>query len=316
MEPGTRPATCQVRLGVWPTPLQPLDGHAGYYVKREDLCGLAFGGTKVRAVEPLLHDALASGASCMVTGGRRDSNWAALAAIGADCAGLSCHCVYDPGPGIPLAMRLAARAGATLHVAPAPGAAAMNAAITALAAELGPSAYPVPRAGAALPGLAGYRALARELAWQLPPGPADIVVPIGSGGACAGLLLEFGEPPPDGGRGDIRIIGVPAGKTAGEATAAVQRLLAWAGGAGTLLGRLLVLPRTEARSPLADRLAARSGVLLDPVFAGPAWHTFCTWQSRPNARDQRSVVLVASGGLPAYFDALNAGGDNGGGGDR
>jgi D-cysteine desulfhydrase len=316
MEPGTRPGPCQVRLGAWPTPLQRLDNLGGYYVKREDLCGFAFGGTKVRAVEPLLRDALTSGASSLVTGGRRDSNWAALAAVGAAWAGLSCHCVYDPGPGIPLAMRLAARAGATLHVAPGRGPTAVNAAITALAAELGPSAYPVPRAGAAPSGVAGYRALARELAWQLPPGPADIVLPIGSGGACAGLLLGFGEPPPDGGGRDIRIVGVPAGKSAAEATAAVQRLLTQAGGADALLGRLLVLPRAEVRSPLADRLAACSGVLLDPVFAGPAWHTFCARQPQPAAWDQRSVVLVASGGLPAYFDALNAGGDTDAGGDE
>lgn len=119
---GTRPAACRVRLGVWPTPLQELDDGGGYYVKREDLCGFAFGGSKVRAVEPLLRDALTSGASSLVTGGRRDSNWAALAAIGAASVGLSCHCVFDPGPGLPLAMRLAARAGATIHVASARGA--------------------------------------------------------------------------------------------------------------------------------------------------------------------------------------------------
>ena len=323
MGPQTRPAACRVRLGVWPTPLQELDDRGCYYAKREDLCGFAFGGSKVRAVEPLLRDALASGASILVTGGRRDSNWAALAAIGAASAGLSCHCVFDPGPGLPLAMRLAARAGATIHVAPARGAAAVNAAISALAGELGPSAYPVPRAGAAPPGVAGYRALARELTWQLPSGSADIVVPIGSGGACAGLVLGLGGTPagrlgtgPAGG-GDVRVVGVPAGKSAEEATAAVRRLLTPASQADVLLRRLLVLPRAEVRSALADQLAARAGVLLDPVFAGPAWHTFCASQPEAGAGgDQRRVVLVASGGLPAYFDALIPGGGTDAGGGR
>lgn len=60
----------------------------------------------------------------------------------------------------------------------------------------------------------------------------------------------------------------------------------------------------------ADQLAARSGVLLDPVFAGPAGHTFCARPPQPApGGDRRSVVLVASCGLPACFDALNAGGD-------
>lgn len=328
---------CQVRLGIWPTPLQRLDEPGGRYVKREDLCGFAFGGSKVRAIEPLLGEALARGAASVITGGRRDSNWVALTALAAASLGLRCHCVLDPGPGKPLAMRLARRAGATLHTAPEPGAVAVNAVITALATQLGPTAYAIPRAGAAPLGVAGYRAMARELARQLPPGPADIVMAIGSGGACAGLLLGFSElaepgrpgaPGVPGGR-DVRVVGVPAGKGIDEATAAVRRRLEQerahrpAGAApkpappdpglpdvDVLLRRLLVLPRAAARSPLADRLAARSGVLLDPVFTSPAWHTFCA--SRPESAavgDGRAVVLVASGGLPAYFDALTGDAD-------
>jgi 1-aminocyclopropane-1-carboxylate deaminase/D-cysteine desulfhydrase-like pyridoxal-dependent ACC family enzyme len=175
---------CQVRLGVWPTPLQPLDDRGGRYVKREDLCGFAFGGSKVRAIEPLLRDALARGASSLVTGGRRDSSWVALTALAAARLGLGCHCVLDPGPGKPLAMRLARRRAAA---------------------------------------------------------------------------------------------------------------------------RLLVLPHADVRSPLADRLAARSGVLLDPVFTGPAWHAYCaSWAEPAAVGDRRAVVLVASGGLPACFDELAA----------
>jgi 1-aminocyclopropane-1-carboxylate deaminase/D-cysteine desulfhydrase-like pyridoxal-dependent ACC family enzyme len=317
----------RARLGCWPTPLQRIGDRGGHYVKREDLCGFAFGGSKVRAIEPLIGDALSRGASSLVTGGRRDSNWVALTALAAARCGLACHCVLDPGPGTPLAMRLARRAGASLHAAPEPGAAAVNAAIAALTGELGPSAYAIPRAGAAPLGVEGYRAMARELAAQLPPGPADVVIAVGSGGAAAGLLLGFHElSAPDeagawhavapAGR-DVRVVGVPVSKSAGEATAAVRRLLEQVlaarpdtGSPGpvppdALLRRLLVLPGTGTRSPLADQLAARAGVLLDPVFTGPAWHAFCASRPWPAVvDDSRTAVLVASGGLPAYFDML------------
>ena len=55
----------------------------------------------------------------------------------------------------------------------------------------------------------------------------------------------------------------------------------------------------DSPSALADRVEARCGTLLDPVFAGPAWHAFCAQRPDPG----RAAVLVSSGGLPAYFDA-------------
>ena len=106
MSPTGGQATVPIRLGVWPTPL-PLDGAEGVYMKREDLCGFAFGGSQVRAVEPLLEHAVQSGAETVVVGGRRDSNWVALAGIAASRVGLDCHCIFDPGAGTTSAMKLA-----------------------------------------------------------------------------------------------------------------------------------------------------------------------------------------------------------------
>jgi argininosuccinate lyase len=179
-----------VRLGLWPTPLQAADAAAGIYVKREDLCGFAFGGSKVRALEPVLAEARGRGARSIVTGGRRDSNWAALAAAAATRLGLRCHCVLDPGPTETLAMALARRTGATLHMAPRPGKEAVNAMISSIAHDLGPSAYAVPRAGATAGGVAGYRGLARELIEQMPSAAFDVVVAVGSGGAAVGAFCD------------------------------------------------------------------------------------------------------------------------------
>jgi len=304
-----------VRLGLWPTPLQAADAAAGIYVKREDLCGFAFGGSKVRALEPVLAEARGRGARSIVTGGRRDSNWAALAAAAAAGLGLGCHCVLDPGPAETLAMALARRAGATLHMAPRPGKEAVNAMISSIARDLGPSAYAVPRAGATAGGVAGYCGLARELLEQMPSAAFDVVVAVGSGGACAGLLLGFEEAagPAEDGDG-VRVVGVPAGKTPLEAAQAVRRLARLArdrqlsqADPGSALRGLYIRGQAGARSGQADRIAASCGVLLDPVFAGPAWHAACAGPPGPGRPGSgRPVVLVASGGLPAYFDALAA----------
>lgn len=302
----TRPdLRARTGLGIWPTPLQSADDRAGIYVKREDLCGFAFGGSKVRALQPLLGEALGRQARTIVTGGRRDSNWVALAAAVTARLGLRCHCVLDPGPSRPLAIALTERFGARVHTAPEPGAQAVNAAIAALADELGPSAYPIPRAGAAAAGVTGYRAMARELLDQLPVSRADVVVALGSGGMCAGLLLGLAEASRSG--TDVRVIGVPVSKSADQATEAVRGLLRQVrrqqlsqAEPDTALARLRIcMPGGDSPSALADRVEARCGTLLDPVFAGPAWHAFCAQRPDPG----RAAVLVSSGGLPAYFDA-------------
>ena len=301
----------ELRLGLWPTPLQAADAAGGIYVKREDLCGFAFGGSKVRALEPVLGEARGRGAQSIVTGGRRDSNWVALAAVAAARLGLGCHCVVDPGPSGTLAIALARRFGATVHTAPRPGKDAVNAMISGIARRLGWSAHAIPRAGATAAGVAGYRRLARELLGQMPSAAFDVVIAVGSGGACAGLLLGFEEEAAgQAGCGDgARVLGVPAGKPAREAAAAVRGLAGLVrdrqlsqADPDSALRRLSVRERAGAFSRAADLAAASCGVLLDPVFAGPAWHTACTGR-----RDHgRPMVLVASGGIPAYFDALDA----------
>ena len=150
----------------------------------------------------------------------------------------------------------------------------------------------------------GYRALARELLDQLPVAHADVVVAMGSGGMCAGLLLGLEEASRSG--TDVRVVGVPVAKTAVQAAETVRGLLGQVqrrqlshAEPDAAITRLRICVRSSSRSALADRAQARCGILLDPVFAGPAWHSFCAQRPDPG----RAAVLVSSGGLPAYFDA-------------
>jgi len=306
-----RPPGGEFRLGIWPTPMPPLDGAPGVYVKREDLCGFAFGGSKVRVLEPLLSQAMRAGAGTIVVGGRRDSDWVALAAVAASRVGLGCCCILDPGASTTNSIRLARHFGATIRSASAPGAAAVNAAIDGVVSELGPSAFGTRRAGADATGVLGYRAMMREILAQVPPFvPADVVVALGSGGMTAGLLLGAQELAGDR---DIVVHGVPVSKSVQQATDSVRALLTSTHGRTTgevdveqAMRRLMIVPRADACAApgsLALLARRRSGVLLDPVFVEPAWSAFGAQPRDPD----RTAVLVASGGLPAVFDSAGPG---------
>src|SRR5215813_6743315 len=87
------------RLGLvkLPTPLEPmkrLTAHLGgprLWVKREDATGLGFGGNKLRKLDYVLHEALASGADTIVSGGVVQSNSQRQVAAAAAKLGLACH---------------------------------------------------------------------------------------------------------------------------------------------------------------------------------------------------------------------------------
>ena len=87
------------RLGLadLPTPLEPmkrltahLDGPR-LWVKREDAMGLGFGGNKLRKLDYVLYEALASGADTIVSGGVVQSNSQRQVAAAAAKLGLACH---------------------------------------------------------------------------------------------------------------------------------------------------------------------------------------------------------------------------------
>lgn len=82
-------------LGIFPTPLYRLNNlseHLGtnIWIKRDDLCGIALGGNKVRKLEYLLKDAKDKGYDLVMTTGQAQSNHAMLTAACALRAGLDC----------------------------------------------------------------------------------------------------------------------------------------------------------------------------------------------------------------------------------
>ena len=82
-------------LGLYPTPMYRLPNISrelgtNVWIKRDDLCGVALGGNKVRKLEYLLHDAKSKGYDLVMTTGQAQSNHAMLTAACALRMGLDC----------------------------------------------------------------------------------------------------------------------------------------------------------------------------------------------------------------------------------
>ena len=82
-------------LGLFPTPLYRLPNLSrelgtNIWIKRDDLCGVALGGNKVRKLEYLLRDAKNQGYDLVMTTGQAQSNHAMLTAACALRMGLDC----------------------------------------------------------------------------------------------------------------------------------------------------------------------------------------------------------------------------------
>ena len=82
-------------LGLFPTPMYRLPNISkelgtNIWIKRDDLCGVALGGNKVRKLEYLLHDAKEQGYDLVMTTGQAQSNHAMLTAACALRMGMDC----------------------------------------------------------------------------------------------------------------------------------------------------------------------------------------------------------------------------------
>jgi 1-aminocyclopropane-1-carboxylate deaminase/D-cysteine desulfhydrase-like pyridoxal-dependent ACC family enzyme len=92
----------RISLALTPTPLEALPrfskvlGGPLIYLKRDDLTGLAYGGTKTRMLEFSLAEALRQGADTIVTGAAVQSNYCRQMAAACAKLGLDLHLVLRP----------------------------------------------------------------------------------------------------------------------------------------------------------------------------------------------------------------------------
>ena len=292
-----------VVLGTWPTPLESAPrlaatlGLTELWIKRDDLSGLGAGGNKVRKLQYSCAEALAAGATTLVTTGAAQSNHARLTAAAAARLGLRAVLVLagGPAPAERGNLLLDALAGAEIVWA---GRTPLDQCAEATAAELrgwGARPYVIPFGGSSISSVQGYVDCAREIEQQL--GEFDrIVVAVGSGGTMAGLVAALGPE---------RVIGVDAGAVADPARTVAAlvngRPDARVEPADLRIDRRQIGPGYGAlteRVREALKLTARTeGLFLDPTYTGRALASLIAGSVPPHGR----TVFLHSGGLPGLF---------------
>ena len=294
-----------------PTPLDRADRLAEaiglrpgqLHIKRDDLTKLGVGGNKARKLEFLVADALAQGATTLVTGGAVQSNHVRMTAAAAAVAGLKCVAVlggqqpatWEGNPVLDLLF------GAELVFTGDDYSDDVETAITQVASERVGS-YSVPLGGSSAVGALGYVVAADELTAEMDP-DALVIHAEGSGGTHAGLVAGFGR--------HDQVLAVDVGAVRDVATkvtslaAETARLAGRAVPTGEVqlltghVGERYGAPTDAARAAITTA-ARHAGIVLDPVYSGKAFgglmHLAAT-----GALTDRPVVFIHTGGLPAVF---------------
>ena len=310
----------RLSLGVYPTPFYKLENISAKYgkniwIKRDDMCGVALGGNKVRKLEFLLADAKAQGCDTVFTTGGAQSNHAMLTAACAARLGMKCILI--------LKKRGVTEHKGNLVLDDIYGAdvrfmntdsyddiyAEMHRVGEELAKE-GHKSYYIPVGGSNPLGAVGYVNGVREFTVQaLAAGirVGHIVSATGSGGTTAGLLLgaKLFQP-------GVKVTGIGVDNDPFEEI--VPDLAAKA--ADILecsfereqddfemvyhVGQGYAIPNAED-TPYIEELARMEGILLDPVYTGKAWAGMLKLLKDGYFGDEDNIVFVHTGGAAALF---------------
>ena len=192
----------KIKLGVYPTPFYRLENISRIYnkdiwIKRDDLCGVALGGNKVRKLEYLLADAQKQGCDTVFTTGGAQSNHAMLTAACAARLGMRCTLILkkrgvtDHKGNLILDDIFNAQVEFMDTDSYEDIYAEMRKRCEVLASE-GHKGYIIPVGGSTALGAVGYAECVREMAEQAKESGIEIshvASATGSGGTTAGLVL-------------------------------------------------------------------------------------------------------------------------------
>jgi len=326
------------RLAVLPTPLEDatrlrdaLGGRARcprILVKRDDLTGLGLGGNKARKLDFLIGDALAKGATSVITTGAAQSNHARMTAAAARRAGLDVDLVLttadDPAP-LEGNLLLDHLFGARVHMVPAVDpmlAVGHDEAVVREVAEAlvagGGRPYVIAVGGSSAVGALGYVAGTAELAGQLAAlgvMPRRLYFASGSRGTQAGLTLG------------AHLLGLPyelhGVAVSGGEPEKIERARRVASEAAALLGadesvreaRYFTdqgfigdgygLPTPDGLE--AMRLAARcEALVLDPTYTAKGLAALVAHVRSGELHPDDTVVFLHTGGAPATLTSKAA----------
>jgi len=313
-----------------PTPIQRLHrveatlgavlNGARLFVKRDDVTGLGGGGSKLRKLEFLFGEAVEQGADTIIATGALQSNSARLAAAAAARLGMRCELGLRPLANDDIDYReggnafLSSLFGAAIRVLPdaSAGAAFVAKRKSTLEAE-GRMGYVLPAGASSARAGLGYAECALEIASQ----ERDmglrfdrVVVPNGSSGTQAGLVAGFALLDR---HALVHGFSVLADKAVAHATtlSMARGALALLAGGGDVrqddvivsdahLGPGYGLLTYEALDAVRF-LAAREGLLLDPVYSAKAFAGLLCQARRGEFSHEENVLFIMTGGTPALF---------------
>ena len=185
----------KVSLGIYPTPIHKLPNLSrelgtNVWIKRDDLCGVALGGNKVRKLEFLLADAKKQGYDLVMTTGAAQSNHAMLTAACCQRMGLECILVLK-NHGITARKGnqiLNYLMGVEVRFVDTDSYDDIYEEMDRIAAEMGRKVYKIPCGGSNALGSLGYVECMREVSGY-DQHFEHIVCACGSGGTAAGTVL-------------------------------------------------------------------------------------------------------------------------------
>lgn len=310
----------RVRLGVFPTPFYRLDRLSeqygrGIWIKRDDLCGVALGGSKVRKLEFVLAEALDQGCDTVFTTGGAQSNHAALTAACAAKLGMKC-------------ILLLKRRGVTEHRGNLVLDDIFGAEVRMLDTDSYDDVYAemhrmgealeqaghkccyIPVGGSTALGALGYASCVREFTVQaLAAGIrlGHVVSATGSGGTTAGLLLGTRLFMPG-----AKVTGVAVDtdpfqdivpRLAEEAAALLERPLQREKNDFEMVDHVgpgYAVPNPED-TPYIEELARTEGILLDPVYTGKAFAAMLQLLRQGYFDGEDDLLFLHTGGAAALF---------------
>ena len=307
-------------LGLYPTPFHKLESVSRkvgkqIWMKRDDLCGVALGGNKVRKLEFLLAQAKAEGCDYVFTTGGAQSNHAMLTAACAARLGMNCILVLKERGATDRSGNLILDSiyGADVRFLDTDSYTDIYVEMDRLKAELeeqGHKCAIFPVGGSTALGSVGYADCVREIAVQAMANGLKvdrIVSATGSGGTTAGLVLGAKLFLPGAA---VLGMGVDPSPFATIVPHLVHEAAALLHTQVTLTprdfemkysyGAGYAVPNGED-TPYILSLARDEGILLDPIYTGKAYAGMLRLLEQGYFADDETIVFVHTGGEAALF---------------
>ncbi len=310
-----------------PTPFHRLSnlsrqlGGPDIWIKRDDLTGLAFGGNKTRKLEFLIGEAIAQGATHVVTQGATQSNHVRQTVAAANLYGLKttvlleervsgAHPDYYSNGNVLLDQIL----GTTIETRPA--GLDMNNELIAVGDRLrqaGETPYLIPGGGSNPIGSLGYVVSAQEIISQANDQQLvidHVVHATGSTGTQAGLVVGL-----QGANSGIPVLGISVRQPKEKQEDNVRKLArqTW-----ELLGIRGTFPEetvmangdyvgggygipTEGMIEAVHLLARSEGIFLDPVYSGKGFAGLVDLIRKGHFKKGQTIVFLHTGGAVGLF---------------